>query len=255
MIESVEERHTILSRAARTEGNRGAGDAQREHVIIANPDQVLLVFAAAQPSPDLHMLDRFLVAAERAEVEDIVIVVNKVDLEDPSHIDSTFAPYLQMGYTVVRTSAYMGSGVDELRDLLTGKVSAFTGPSGVGKTSLLNQLQPDLGRSVKQVSKVTQEGVHTTRDSALIKLACGGYLADTPGMRYLNVWDIEPEELDAYFVDIAEYVSQCRFGNCSHTTEPGCAVKQAVKDGEISFTRYKSYRLLRHELDTQYAVY
>lgn len=258
VVEAVSERESVLSRAVRTVGKRGAGDAEREHVIIANANQILFVFAAAQPSPDLSMLDRFLVAGETSGVDDLIIVVNKVDLEDPTNIENIFNPYKRMGYTIMQTSAKDGSGIVELRMLLKGKISAFTGPSGVGKTSLLNHIQPGLARQVKQVSKTHQEGIHTTRDSALIKLAVAefgdnSYLADTPGMRTLSVWDVEPEELDAYFVDIADYAGQCRFGDCTHTNEPACAVKKALQDRQISPNRYKSYLTLRQELEASYA--
>jgi ribosome biogenesis GTPase / thiamine phosphate phosphatase len=255
VIEEVEERDSVLSRATRTEGNRGSGEALREQVIIANADQVFFVVAAAQPAPDLRFLDRMLVAGEKAEIEELVIVVNKVDLEDPGNIASRFTPYERMGYTVLYTSALAETGIDDLRSRLQDKISAFTGPSGVGKTSLLNRIQPGLGRAVKAVSRYHEEGIHTTRDSALVKLDFGGYLADTPGMRYLNIWDVEPEELDAYFREIAPYVEQCRFGDCTHDNEPGCAVRQAVKEGAISPHRYKNYRALRAELEETYAYY
>lgn len=259
-VEEVLERDSTLSRAARTEGNRGAGEAEREHVIIANADAVFFVFATVQPSPNFRMLDRLLVAGEKSGVEELVIVVNKVDLEDPGNIEKLFSPYHQMGYPVLYTSARDHSGMDALRERLKGKISAFTGPSGVGKTSLLNLIQPGLGRQVKQVSVYHEEGIHTTRDSALIKLdpatyGTGTYLADTPGMRNLNIWDVEPEELDAYFIDIAPHVEQCRFGDCTHHNEPGCAVRAAVDQGNISRSRYNSYRKLRAELEEAYAVY
>lgn len=254
VIEAVEERTSALSRAVRTEGNRGAGEALREQVIVANPDQALFVFAATQPTPSLTMLDRFLAAGEKAEIEHLVIVVNKIDLEDPGNIDQRFGLYERLGYPVLHTSALVGSGVDELRARLTGRLSVFTGPSGVGKTSLLNRIQPGLGRAVKSVSQTTQEGMHTTRDSALIKLDGGGYIADTPGMRNLTLWDVEPEELDGYFVDIAPLVSQCRFGDCTHLNEPGCAVTRAVQAGQLARSRYKSYLKLRSELEEAYAL-
>lgn len=254
VIESVEERTTVLSRAVRTEGNRGGGEPLREQVIIANPDQAIFVLAAAQPSPDLMMLDRLLTAAEKAELIS-VIVVNKVDLEDPRQIAAKFTPYERMNYTVLYTSAFLSTGIQELQTILKDKISTFTGPSGVGKSSLLNRIQPNLARSVKQVSGYAQEGVHTTRDSLLVKLDVGGYLADTPGMRYMTLWDIEPEELDAYFVDFAPYIVKCRFGDCAHRDEPGCAVRKAVKDSVISSTRYKNYLSLRAELDEIYAIY
>jgi len=255
VIEAVQPRTSVLSRAARTEGNRGAGQREREQVIIANVDQAIFVFAASQPTPNFRMLDRFLVAGEKAELKNLVIVVNKIDLEDISDINTDFAPYEKIGYRVMYTSARDGVGVLELRQLLKDRISVFTGPSGVGKTSLLNLIQPGLGRAVKAVSQARLEGVHTTRDSALIKLNSGGYLADTPGIRTLALWDIEPEELDAYFVEIAPLVSACRFGDCTHRNEPGCAVRQAIDEGRVSKLRYQSYRSLRDELEEAYAVY
>jgi ribosome biogenesis GTPase len=255
MIEEVQPRLSTLSRAVRTEGSRGAGQSEREQVIIANADQAIFVFAAAQPSPNFKLLDRFLVTGERADIKNMVIVVNKIDLEDISDINADFSAYEKMGYQVLHTSARDGVGVFELRQFLKDRISVFTGPSGVGKTSLLNLIQPGLGRVVKAVGKTSAEGVHTTRDSALIKLNNGGYLADTPGIRGLTLWDIEPEELDAYFVDIAPYVPQCRFGDCTHHNEPGCAVQAAVEDGAVSRQRYQSYLSLREELEEAYAVY
>lgn len=254
-IEEVLPRSSVLSRAVRTEGKRGAGEAEREQVIIANADQALFIFAAAQPSPNLRMLDRFLVAGEKSDIDRLMIVVNKMDLEDNSVTKARFAPYEKMGYNVLYTSALDNLGVDELRTALTGHLSVFTGPSGVGKTSLLNRVQPGLGRTVKAVSQRRAEGMHTTRDSVLVRLDMGGYLADTPGMRSLTLWDIEPEELDGYFRDIAPFVERCKFNDCSHHNELGCAVRAAVEAQEISNSRYQSYLVLREELEKAYALY
>lgn len=254
-IESVEERETVVSRAARTEGFRGAGSPEREQVIVANADQAFFVFAAASPAPSTRALDRFLVMGEKAGIDRITIVINKIDLADQAEIEKQFAPYREMDYEMLYTCALKGIGIDALRERLTGHLSVFTGPSGVGKTSLLNGIQPDLGRSVKAVSLRNQEGMHTTRDSELVKLADGGYVADTPGIRTLTVWDVEPEELDGYFREIADRVIDCRFGDCTHRSEPGCAVREAVEQGEIAQARYQSYLQLRAELEEAYAIH
>ncbi len=255
VIEAVLPRKSALSKAARTTGKRGAGQAEREHVIIANADQSLFVFAAAKPAPDFRVLDRLLVAWEASDIEEVGIVINKVDLEDPTNIEQMMSPYVRMGYTILYTSAVDGRGIEALKAKLAGKISVFTGPSGVGKTSLLNRIQPGLGRAVRAVSHVTNEGTHTTRDSALIKLDMGGYIADTPGMRNMALWDVEPDELDGYFIDIAQYVGQCRFSDCTHQREPGCAVRAAVEDGAIAESRYRNYLHLRQELAETYIVY
>ncbi|MBZ0286533.1 MAG: ribosome small subunit-dependent GTPase A, partial [Anaerolineae bacterium] len=176
-IEEVAERTSVLSRAARTEGNRGAGGPEREQVIIANADQAIFVFSAAQPTPNFKMLDRFLVAGEKSGISKLIIIVNKIDLEDPSNVTRLFAPYEAIGYPVLYTCALEGANVERVRDLLADHISVFTGPSGVGKTSLLNAIEPGLGRAVKAVSQYHEEGVHTTRSSELIKLDNGGYIA------------------------------------------------------------------------------
>lgn len=255
VVESLSPRKSVLSRAVRTTGKRGAGQAEREQVIIANADRALLVVAAAQPPPDLELLDRLLVAGEKSRISELIIVVNKIDLPEAASMQRQFAPYEKMGYRVLRSSALRGDGIDGLRSILDEGISVFTGPSGVGKTSLLNRIQPGLGRQVKSVGRVSEEGVHTTRDSALIRLDSGGYLADTPGIRSINVWDIEPDELDAYFVDIQPYVLDCKFGNCTHTTEPNCGVRRAVSAGKVERWRYRHYLELCDELRETYIVY
>ncbi|MEO8397398.1 MAG: ribosome small subunit-dependent GTPase A [Chloroflexota bacterium] len=253
-IEAVAPRTSVISRAARTEGNRGAGAAEREQVIIANAEQAIFVFAAASPLPDFRLLDRFLVMGEKSDIDKIVVVVNKIDLLNRDASEVKFAAYVQMGYTVLYTSALLGLGIEDLRAVLKDRISVFTGPSGVGKTSLLNFIQPGLGRAVREISQSRQEGTHTTRDSELVKLDNGGYLADTPGIRQLTVWDVEPEELDGYFRDIEPFLQQCRFRDCTHRNEPGCAVRTAVERDEISKVRYQSYLILREELEEAYAL-
>ena len=255
VIESLAPRQSVLSRAQRTTGKRGVGQAEREQVVIANADRALFVFAAAQPGPDLDILDRLLVAGEKSGIDELLIILNKIDLDYAPDVDASIADYERIGYPVIRTSALAGDGVEILKGALKGGISVFTGPSGVGKTSLLNRIQPGLGRQVKAVGRYSEEGVHTTRDSALVRLDGCGYIADTPGIRSIAVWDIEPDELDAYYVDIARHVLECKFSNCSHTDEPDCAVQAAVKRGSIAARRYRSYLELREELRDTYIIY
>lgn len=254
-IVEVKERHSALSRAVRTTGNRGAGAPEREQVIIANATQALFVFAAAHPHPNLKMLDRFLVTGEASGIEDLYIVINKIDLVPREIIEHRLKPYIDTGYPILFTSAKQKIGIEDILNVLRGKLSVFTGPSGVGKTSLLNVIQPDLGRQVKEVSQARKEGMHTTRDSALVRLESGGYLADTPGIRQLSIWDVEPDELDAYWPEIAPLVPACKFRNCSHRNEPGCAVREAAENGTISKIRYNHFVEMREELEEAFAVY
>lgn len=254
-IVHVDERDNVLARAVRTTGVRGSGGRERQQVIMANADQALFVFAVTFPNPDLPLLDRLLIVGETSAIPELYIIVNKTDLLPQEKVESRFRDYIDMGYQLLYVSAKEERGLDELRAVLKDKISVFTGPSGVGKSSLLNQMQQGLGRSVKSVSETSAEGVHTTRDSALIKLDQGGYIADTPGIRNVTIWDIEPEELDGYFRDIAQHVPDCRFNDCTHRREPGCAVRQAVKQGQVSKRRYKHYLVMREELEAAIAIY
>jgi ribosome biogenesis GTPase len=239
-IEEVHERKSVFSRV------RTGIKRDFRQILLANPDQIVAVFACAEPEPHLRMLDRFLVIAEKQRI-DAVIVANKIDLVSQDHAEAIFDNYVQLGYPVLYTSAHTGQGVDVLRNHLRGKISALAGPSGVGKSSLLNVIQPDLGLLVREVSEATSKGRHTTRVRALFPLEVGGYVADTPGIRSLALWDTEPEELDAYFVEMCELVSECKFSDCTHTHEPGCAVRDAVETGKIAPERYLSYLRMRFE--------
>lgn len=243
IIEKVLPRVTQLNRR-----RPGPGNIPVEQVIVANPNQAVFIFAVREPRPQLRMLDRLLVIAESNELPTI-ICANKVDLV-PSRDDATdlFGLYEELGYSVLYTSARSGEGVDSLRRLLHGRLSVLCGPSGAGKSSLLNAIQPDLGLATRQISHRTGKGLHTTVSVRLWPLEEGGYVADTPGLREAGFWDIEPEELASYYVEMRSLLSDCRFSSCTHTHEPGCEVKAAVRSGAISPERYDSYcRLLESE--------
>lgn len=245
-IEAVAERHSVLSRT-----RPGGHDVRRqledqEQVLVANPDQVVFVFSVKRPSPSLRKLDRFLVVAEM-NLLPAIICVNKIDLIGLEEAQAQFLLYEKLGYQVIYTSAKEGTGVAEMKACLQGKLSVLAGSSGVGKSSLLNAIQAGLGLKVREVSQATGKGMHTTRYTELFPLAIGGYVADTPGIRGLALFDIEPGELDAYFREIAPLVAECQFSDCSHKHEPGCAVRAAVEDGRIADIRYDSYLRLREE--------
>lgn len=238
MIEGVEPRQRMLSRMAPTP----SGEYQQ--IIIANPDQAVFVFACQQPEPRFGMLDRFLVIAEK-QVIPAMVVANKVDLVSREAAQDLFERYTAVGYPVVYTSAKTMVGIDDLSEQLAGKVSVFAGPSGVGKSSLLNVILPGLNLREREVSQATSKGRHTTVVREMFPLAEGGYIADTPGLKALALWDMEAEELDGYFPELRERVAGCMFNDCTHTHEPGCAVLQALAEGEIHPERYQSYVRMR----------
>jgi ribosome biogenesis GTPase len=238
VIEQVEPRQRLFARLA----PNPQGDYLQ--ILIANPGQVVLVFACAEPEPRLGMLDRFLVIAEKQGVP-ALIVVNKIDLVGLEQAQRIFGHYPPLGYEVLYTSVPLAYGLEDLRQRLLHKISLLTGPSGVGKSSLLNAIQPGLGLQVRQVSQATSKGRHTTVVRELFPLEGGGYVADTPGLKALALWDIEPEELDGYFPELRSRVSECAFSDCTHVHEPGCAVRQAVQTGQIHPARYQSYLRMR----------
>jgi ribosome biogenesis GTPase len=245
MIAHVAPRVRVLSRA-RPAANARQVRHDREQVLVANVDQVVFVLAVKNPQPSLRKLDRFLVVAEQHGIP-AIICVNKIDLVPPGSAVAMFDLYARLGYAVIYTSAQRGEGVAALRALLAGKLTVFAGSSGVGKSSLLNAVQPDLGLRVRAVSAATGKGMHTTRFAELIPLDGGGYVADTPGIRGLAIYDVEPAEIDGYFREIAPLVADCRFNDCTHRQETGCAVRRAVEEGSISPARYDSYLRLREE--------
>jgi ribosome biogenesis GTPase len=249
VITSVLPRTRVLSRVEPSDYVGTA--AEREQILIANLDQAAFVFSATRPTPNPRTLDRFLVAAEKADIPSIVIVVNKIDLANAEARDN-FAVYERIGYPVLYVSASAQIGIEALRDLLTDRLSIFTGPSGVGKSSLLNCIQPGLGQAIGAVSEKLTKGKHTTVNAELVALAHGGYVADTPGIRTLAPWDVEPGELDGYYREFRPFVQGCSFSDCAHRDDLGCAVRAAVERGDISEKRYDSYLRLRDQLEQEY---
>jgi ribosome biogenesis GTPase len=230
MIERVEPRHGVLTRASR----------KREHVLVANVDQLVVVASLAEPNLKPHLIDRYLVSAEQGRIAPVVCL-NKADLVDTALVQGLIGLYSQLGMPVVLTSVKTGQGIDRLRDLLRGRETVFSGQSGVGKTSLLNAVQPGLDLAVREISEATEKGVHTTTTTELIELAFGGWVVDTPGIRQFDVWDVIPEELEGFFPEFRPYVPLCRFPDCTHRHEDDCAIQRAVERHRIALQRYETY--------------
>lgn len=236
-IDSVEPRSSIMER--RVPDGRGT------RPVAANVDQVVVVTAARDPDPILQLIDRLLVVAEANDLP-ASVVVNKIDLAAGDMIARHVAT---AGYPVMCTAAKRGDGLDQLRAHLVGKVSVLTGPSGAGKSSLLNALEPGLGLRVGEISKKVRRGTHTTVSAVMIPLALGGFVVDTPGFSEVGVWALHRDQLDRCFPEFADALGNCRFGDCTHRTEPGCAVRVLVDTGVIMAERYGSYLAIRSELD------
>lgn len=259
LIDSIEERDSALSRQL------PGANRPSEDVIIANPDQVLVVFATQDPEPHLRMLDRFLVIAEANELP-AVIVVNKVDLTGLDAARAKFRLYESLGYPLLYVSALERSaeyasdagaaqpvdaaGINHLSRLLTDKLTVVTGPSGVGKSALINAIHPTLNLRVGNLRNFEGKGRHTTRNAQLFRLPLGAetFVADTPGIRELGLYEIDPGSLGFFYIDIKPFVNDCHFPNCTHDHEPNCAVRRAVQEGNVAPERYDSYvRLLNGE--------
>lgn len=244
VIERVEPRKSQLSRRDRR---------KREHAIVANADQLLAIISVAQPRLRPHLVDRFIVAALKGQLTP-VLCFNKIDLLDnealtegeEAHqqalpVQEVIGEFEQLGYRCLRTSATTSVGIHDVRDVLRDKLTVLSGQSGVGKSTLINAVQPGLELPTSAVSAETEKGKHTTTFAELFPLDFGGYVVDTPGIRAFDLWSIEPGELEAYFKEFVPYVPQCRFHDCTHRHEEGCAVMQAVDEGRISERRYFSY--------------
>ena len=214
---------------------------------VSNVDQAVVVFAVTEPLPNLNLLDRFLVMMERQEIP-VIICFNKIDLSGGKEIEELRAIYGPAGYTLHFISTYEAAGLEKLHELIAGKTTVLAGPSGVGKSSITNFLQPEARMETGVVSEKIKRGKHTTRHSELFFVENGTYMMDTPGFSSMYIEDLEPNELKDYFLEFSEYEEECRFLGCIHVGEKVCGVKTAVADGKISRSRYDNYLLLYQEL-------
>lgn len=240
VITSILPRSSQLSR-------RSPSGAIGERIVAANVDQVVVVFAMVQPEPNEAMLDRFLVIAEANDLA-ARIVVNKIDLASREAAVARFEGYARIGYPVHYTSRVTGAGLDQLHDALRGRTSVLSGPSGVGKSSLMNAMYPGLDLRVAEISESVNKGRHTTVGALMHPLPDGGFVVDTPGLRELGLWGLPSSALDQCFPEFRDALGSCRFADCRHLAEPGCAVREAVASGQIATTRYESYAKLRDEV-------
>jgi ribosome biogenesis GTPase len=235
-IEAVEPRTSLLER--RIPDGRGT------RPVAANVDQVVVVIAAADPAPIPQLLDRLLVVAEANDIPALV-VINKIDLADATNVVAHLAA---SGYEILLTAAKRGDGLEQLREVLSGKISVFTGPSGAGKSSLMNALEPGLGLRIGEVSAKLRRGTHTTVSAIMIPLAIGGFVVDTPGFSEVGMWAIDRAHLDECFPEFRPVIGECRFDDCTHRTEPACAIRGLVESGAVPRTRYDTYLTLFTEL-------
>jgi len=239
VIVAVEERNSLLQKP---------GFGGKLKPMAANIDQIVIV-SAIQPEPKPYLIDRYLIAAENLPATPIILI-NKIDLlkkEDKEKIDSLVKSYERIGYKVINASSVIDQGFDELLNSLKNHTSIFVGLSGVGKSSLINHLMPELDIRVGELSEASGEGTHTTTSSTLYSLPEGGVLIDSPGVRDFGLWNTSAEEILNGFIELHDYIGHCKFSNCSHTHEPGCAIQQALKDNKISQLRFNNYQKIVRE--------
>lgn len=229
--------------------------SKQSHILAANVDTCLLVVTVNYPATSTTFIDRFLASAEAYRVP-VVLLFNKTDLyNDEEHVtlDTLIALYKKIGYRCIRTSTTTGEGIDEVKEVVQGGVSLLAGNSGVGKSSLVNAISPETAARIGEISKIHNKGMHTTTYSEMFELMPGSYLVDTPGVKGFGTYDMEIEEIADYFLEIFEHSRECRFGNCTHLHEPGCAVLAAVESGEIALSRYASYlSMIEEKKDGKY---
>ena len=233
---------------------RASNLSKESHIIAANLDQAFLIITLAQPFTSTTFIDRFLATAEAYRVP-AVLVINKVDLltdrEDQELLEAVTYLYENIGYKVIHTSAKSGCGIEELRKLLGNKITLLSGNSGVGKSTIINDLIPDLKLKTGDISATHHTGMHTTTFSEMFPLPSGGYIIDTPGVKGFGTIDFQKKEVSHYFPEIFKYSQQCRYNNCTHTHEPGCAVLDAIEQNLISQSRYTSYRSILEDIEPE----
>ena len=240
IIEKVLERRTAFFRPA-------VGQETIKQVIAANLDKLAIVSSITSPKLKTGLIDRFLISAQLGKLQPLIII-NKIDLPKPAEFETVFSAYKSLGIKVFPTSCETGEGIQDLKQAMRGYKTILVGHSGVGKSSIINQLVPGLDLKTATISKSTNRGKHTTAHIELFELPSGGFLADSPGLKVMGIWDVEKGELQYYYAEFEKYNGTCRFKDCAHIHEPDCAVKQALETGEIENFRYENYLAILESL-------